>query len=177
MRKLLILLILIPWTAGAAMAQDYPKAEVSGDYMYMRLNPGGANCQGVGGSVAGNLNNWFGVVGDFSGCKVTGLASGTSAHAFNYLFGPRVTYRSYGSLTPYAHFLFGGERFSSSITGAGSASANAFAMALGGGADYKMSEHLAIRILHVEYFYTHFGGATQNNARIEAGIVYRWGGR
>lgn len=177
MRKLLILLVLTLCAAGAALAQDYPKAEVSGGYMYMRLNPGGANCHGGGGSFAANLNDWFGVVGDFSGCKVTGLVSGTSAHAFNYLFGPRVTYRSYGSLTPYAHFLIGGERFTSSLTGVGSASSNAFAMALGGGADYKMSEHLALRLIQVEYFYTHFGGATQNNARIQAGIVYRWGER
>jgi opacity protein-like surface antigen len=50
-------------------------------------------------------------------------------------------------------------------------------MALGGGADYKLTEHLARRVIQVEYLYTHFGGTRQHNARIESGVVYRWGGR
>jgi len=177
MRNFLILGVLILFLAAPAMAQDYPKAEVSGDYQYIRLNPGGSNCQGGAGSVAGNLNSWFGVVGEFGGCKITGQPSGTSAHALNYLFGPRVTYRSYGSLEPFAHVLLGGQRITASVSGVGSASTNSFAMALGGGADYKLTEHFALRLIQVEYLYTHFGGARQNNARIEAGIVYRWGGR
>jgi opacity protein-like surface antigen len=177
MRNLLILGVLSLIVAAPARAQYYPKAEVSGDYQYIRLNPGGSNCQGGAGSVAGNLNSWFGVVGEFGGCKITGQPSGTSAHALNYLFGPRVTYRSYGSLTPFAHVLLGGERITASATGFGSASSNSFAMALGGGADYKLTEHIALRLIQVEYLYTHFGGTRQNNARIEAGVVYRWGAR
>ncbi len=101
MRSLLILGVDILFIAAPAMAQETPKAEIFGGYQYLRLNPGGSNCQGGGGSVAGNLNNWFGVVGDFGACKVTGLPSGVSAHAINYLFGPKATYRSYGSLTPF----------------------------------------------------------------------------
>ena len=174
MRNLFILGVLILFMAAPALAQDYPRAEVSGDYQYIRLNPGGVNCQGAAGSAAGNLNSWFGVVGEFGGCKITGQPSGTSAHALNYLFGPRVTYRSYGRLTPFAHVLLGGQRDTFSVSGAGSASTNSFAMALGGGADYEMNGHVAIRLIQVEYFYTHFGGNRQNNARIEAGIVYRW---
>jgi opacity protein-like surface antigen len=181
MRKLLILLGLIVLIAGPACAQDYPKAEISGDYMYIRINPGGgasgANCHGVGGSVAGNLNDWFGVVGDFGGCRVSGLPSGVSSHAYTYLFGPRVSYRNTSPLTPYAQVLFGGERATASVSGVGSSSNNAFAMSLGGGADYSVNEHIAIRVIQVEYLYTHFGGARQNNARIEAGIVFRFGGR
>jgi opacity protein-like surface antigen len=177
MRNFLILGVLILFVAAPAWAQDYPKAEVSGDYQYLHLNPGGNNCQGGAGSVAGNLNDWFGVVGEFGGCKVTGQPAGVSAHALNYLFGPRVTYRSYGSLTPFAHILLGGQRDTVSLRGFGSTSTNSFAMALGGGADYKMTEHIALRLIQVEYFYTHFGGTRQNNARIEAGLVYRWGGR
>jgi opacity protein-like surface antigen len=120
------------------------------------------------------VNNWLGVTGDFGYCKVTGLPSGTSAHALNYLFGPRVTYRASGTLTPFAHVLFGGQHFG--VSGAGG-TANSFAMALGGGADYKLTEHVALRLIQVEYLYTHFAGTRQNNARIESGIVYRWGGR
>ncbi len=165
MRSLLRLGVVILFIAAPAMAQETPKAEIFGGYQYLRLNPGGSNCQGGGGSIAGNLNDWFGVVGDFGACKVTGLPSGVSAHAINYLFGPKVAYRSYGSLTPFAQVLFGGQHFG----GSGGASANSFAMTLGGGADYKFTEHVAIRLIQVEYMYTHFAGTRQNNARIEAG--------
>jgi len=181
MRNLLILLGLILILAGPACAQDYPKAEISGDYMYIRANPGGGasgqNCHGADGNIAGNLNDWFGVVGDFGGCRVTGLPSGVSAHAFTYLFGPRVSYRNSSPLTPFAQLLFGGERATASVSGVGSGSNNSFAFSLGGGADYRWNEHIAIRVIQVESLYTHFGGVRQNNARIEAGIVFRFGGR
>src|SRR5260370_36152412 len=111
MRKFMILVVLILVVVAPIRAQDYPKAEAFGGYQYIRLNPGGTNCQGVGGAVAGNVNNWLGVAGDFGYCKVTGLPSGTSAHAVNYLFGPRVTFRASGPLTPFAHVLFGGQPF------------------------------------------------------------------
>jgi opacity protein-like surface antigen len=175
MRKLLILMGLILFTAGSAVAQDYPKAEIFGGYQFIRLNPGGSNCQGGAGSVAGNLNHWFGVVGDFGACKVTGLPSGTSAHLVNYLFGPKLTYRSHGRLTPFAQVLFGGEHASGSASGIGSASDSSFAMAFGGGADFEMTNHVSLRLIQGEYLYTKFGGAHQNNARISAGVVYRWG--
>ena len=74
-------------------------------------------------STAAGAPDWLGVAGDFGSCKVTGLPSGVSAHAVNYLFGPRVTYRSYGSLTPFAHVLFGGQHFG----GTGGGTANSFA--------------------------------------------------
>src|SRR5467141_4057252 len=177
MRKLLILGVFILGVVVPVRAQDYPKAEVFGGYQYVRLNPGGTNCQGFGGAAAANLSNWLGVAGDLGYCRVTGLPSGISAHAINYMFGPRVTYRSYGSLTPFAHVLLGGERITASATGFGSASSNSFAMALGGGADYKLTEHVALRLIQLEYLYTHLGGTRQNNAPIEAGVVYRWGAR
>jgi opacity protein-like surface antigen len=106
---------------------------------------------------------------------VTGLPSGTSARLVNYLFGPKLTYRSRGKLSPFAQVLFGGERISGSAPGFASTSDSSFAMAFGGGADYEMTNHVAIRLIQAEYLYTKFGGTHQNNARISAGIVYRWG--
>jgi len=179
MRKLFILVAVILATAGSTVAQDFPKAEIFGGYQYIRLNPGGgatgANCQGGAGSVAGNLNHWFGVVGDFGACKITGQPSGTSAHLVNYLFGPKLTYRSHGRLSPFAQVLFGGERIGVSATGLGSTSDSSFAMTFGGGADYELTNHVSVRVIQAEYLYTKFGGTHQNNARISAGVVYRWG--
>src|SRR5712692_6813514 len=176
MRKLSILGGLILFAAVPAMAQDYPKGEVGGNYTYVRINPGGSNCQGGGGSVAGNLNHYFGVAGEFGGCKVTGL-SGGSAHVFSYLFGPRVTYRTHGGLEPFGEALVGGARLTATPTGGPSTSLNSFSFAVGGGADYKFSRSIAIRFIQADYVFTHFAGVKQNNVRIQAGIVFRFGGR
>lgn len=169
MRNVFILVVLILFAAAPTLAQETPQAELFGGYEYIRIS-GGNNCHGGGGNIAYNLNNWFGAVGDLAGCKVTGLPSGVSANAFNYLFGPRVSYRSFGSVTPFGQILLGGEHLG------GTFSDNAFAMTVGGGADYKFTDHVSFRG-QVEYLYTHFGGSGQNNTRIEAGIVYRWGSR
>jgi opacity protein-like surface antigen len=173
MRSLLMVGVLFFAVAGSAMAQDYPKGEVAGNYTYIRINPGGTDCHGGGGSGAYSLTNYLGVVGEFSGCKVTGLPSGVSAHTFTYLFGPRVTYRGYGRLEPFGEALFGGVH----VGATGGFSDNAFGMALGGGVDYKWKRNLAIRFIQADYLYTKFGNTHQNNFRLQAGIVYRFGGR
>ena len=185
MRRLLILCGFMLFVAGSALAQDQPKGEVAGNYTYIHLDTGGGgnlDCHGGGGSVAGNLNHYFGVVGEFSGCKVTGLPSGSgvTANAFSYLFGPRLTYRSGGRFEPFGEALFGGARTSFSGGGA-TITDNAFAMAIGGGVDYKMTRNVAIRLGQFDYLYTKFdngpGYTHQNNFRIQAGVVFRFGGR
>jgi opacity protein-like surface antigen len=187
MRKLSFLGGLILFAAVPAMAQDNPKGEVAGNYTYIRIKPGGGasdqDCHGGGGSAAWNANSYFGVVGEFAGCKVTGL-SGGSAHAFTYLFGPRLTYRASGKFEPFAEALFGGARLTITPSGGTSASQNGFALAVGGGADYKVTRSVAIRLIQFDYLYTkiNYGAGSglpdhQNNLRIQAGIVFRFGGR
>jgi opacity protein-like surface antigen len=180
MRKLLILGALTFLIVAPAKAQDYPKGEVAGVYSYVRFNPGGGlsgfNCHGGGGSVAGNLNSWFGVAGEFSGCKITGLPSGASASTYTYVFGPRITYRTTGKLEPFGEVLLGGSHATAS-GGGFSGSGNAFAVALGGGVDYKMTQHVAIRLIQADYLMNRSNGSTENDVRVQAGIVYRFGGR
>ncbi len=160
MRKLFVLMLLMLMCAGAALAQDAPKAEVAGNYTYIHFS-GGGNCNGASGSVTGYLNSWFGVTGDFGACHFGGGGS-----AQTYMFGPKVAYRSGGRVDPYFHLLFGGTH----VTGA-----SAFSMTLGGGFDYKLQDHFAIRVAQVEYYMTHFGGVRQNNFRFSAGVVIRIG--
>jgi opacity protein-like surface antigen len=178
MRKLFIVLGFALLATSVAQAQESRGMEVSGQYQFVRISPGqgapSSNCQGAGGTFAANLNSWVGLVGDVGGCKVTGLPTGFSSHEINYLFGPRFAYHNSGRMTPYAQVLFGGETLSASATGFGSASTNAFAMTFGGGADFKITRHLAFRAIQVEYLYTHFSGAKQNNMRIQSGLVYRF---
>jgi len=179
MRKLLILLVLALAGTSSARAQEDRGFEVSGNYQYLRFNPGngasGLNCQGGSGSGAAYLNAWLGVVGEFGACKVTGLPSGVSSHEMDYLFGPRVYFHSHRRVFPFVQGLFGGDRFSAGVAGVGSGSSNAFAAAVGGGADVTLTRHVSLRALQVDYFYTHFGGASQNNFRLQSGIVWRIG--
>ena len=183
MRKLLIagallgLGMLIP---GSVSAQEDKGFEVSGTYQYVRFNPGygspGFNCQGGAGSAGAYLTSRFGIIGEFGACKTTGLPSGMSSHQMNYLFGPRMYFpTSRGRLFPYVQALLGGARYSASVSGLGSESESAFAMAFGGGADITLSKHVTLRAAQFDYFFTHFGGEGQNNFRIQSGIVYRFG--
>jgi opacity protein-like surface antigen len=75
---------------------------------------------------------------------------------------------------PFVQALLGGEQFSAGATGFGSASSNAFAMTAGGGVDVTLTRHVSLRAIQVEYLYTHFGGASQNNLRLQSGIVWRF---
>jgi opacity protein-like surface antigen len=169
MRNLLITGILMLFAAGAACAQTAPKTEFFVGYEYQHLNPGGTGCHGLGLNLAYNLSDWLGGVGDFGICRQTGLPSGVSAHNINYLFGPKLTYRNFGKWNPFGQVLLGGQHVGTNV-----GSANSFAMTVGGGMDYQYNDRFSLRLVQVEYLYTHFGGATQNNARIEAGLVYTW---
>ena len=182
MRKCLILFGLVLLAAGSAMAQEGPNFEVAGTYQYVRINPGqGApseGCHGFGGNGAVNVNRWLGIVGDFGYCGVTGLPSGTSSHEINYLFGPRVSFRNYGRVTPYFQFLLGGDHATAKSTSGNttvSVSDSAFAFTLGGGLDARLTPHVSLRAIQFEYFPTRFGGTTQNNIRLQTGLVYRFG--
>lgn len=176
MRKVVGLMGLVLLLAGTTMAQETPQVEVSAGYSFVRDTSGGpgSNLHGGSGSIAGNLNNWFGVVGDFGGYKVTGLPSGLDARMFTYLFGPRLSYRQVRAMTPFAQVLVGGAHASARLGGV-SGSANAFAFTVGGGLDIRASEHVAIRLVQTEYLLTRFGNQRQDNVRFSAGIVFRFG--
>jgi opacity protein-like surface antigen len=179
MRNLLIMCGLLFIAAASANAQEGRGFEVSGDYQYVRINPGsgasGINCQGGAGTFGAYLTERIGIIGDVGGCKVTGLPSGATSHEINYLFGPRVYFPAHGRVFPYVQALFGGQQFSAGAMGLGSSSSNAFAMTAGGGVDVTLTRHVSFRAIQVEYLYTHFGGASQNNVRIQSGLVWRFG--
>ena len=113
-RKSFILIGLLFLAVGTAKAQEGRWLEVSGNYQYVRINPGngasGINCQGGSGSAGIYLQESFGVIGEFGACKVTGLTAGVTSHEMDFLFGPRLYFHSHGRLSPYVQSLFGSER-------------------------------------------------------------------
>jgi opacity protein-like surface antigen len=172
-------------SAVAANAQESaPKLDVFAGYSYLQANPGvtgvdSFHLHGGSASAAYNFSSWLSGVADF-GDYTNGniLRTGTSGTLSTYLFGPRVSYRHFRRITPFGQVLFGTAHANSNAFGTGS-SQNAFAMTAGGGVDYKLFDHLAIRPFQVEYLMTRFGEGTlgtrtQNNARISTGFVVRF---
>jgi hypothetical protein len=166
--------------AGTASQLD-----VAVDYSYVRANSASgissSNLQGGSASVTYIFRRHFGVVGDFGGYMFTGQPAGLSAQMYTYVFGPRYTFTKSEKFVPFAQALFGGGRLNASRAGV-QAGENGFAMALGGGLDIGLSRRFAIRAVQAEYLMTRFPNnagvsVTQNNFRISAGLVVRFGAR
>ncbi len=161
-----------------------------------------SNLNGGVGQGTFNLTHNIGLVAEIAGYRVSHLSdtiqngsstvtvSGDlSGSVLSYLFGPRVSFRGNERWTPFVQALFGGAHISDITSSASvfcapaasctvSQAENSFAMALGGGLDVKVANHLAVRLGQVEYFMTRFSGSgsasdTQSNFRYSAGIVIR----
>jgi len=176
-------LILFLAPAAALAAEDTPKAEVFGGYSYFRPVDRGAaiDLHGWNASVGYNVTDWLGVVGDFSGhygdpFDLPFVPFGIQTREHFFLGGPRFSARSGSRLTPFAQALFGGANSRLGGFGIGF-SRNAFAMAAGGGLDYRVGNHLSIRLVQADYVHTRFGGDKQNNVRLSAGVVWRIGSK
>lgn len=165
-----------------------PAGEVFAGYVFTRFNPPGPNFNVHGGigSIAGNVNDWFGLVAELSGSRVAGLPLGVGANIYSYLFGPQFSRRG-DRLTTFAHALFGAARLSvdNPSTQIGLISPlnatvhdNAFAAAFGLGFDIKLNKNVAWRVVQADYLLTKFRDGDndrQDNFRAATGLVFRFG--
>ena len=175
-----------------ALRKQPPVAEVGFSYSYTRVNPGGtlsgANANGGYGYVEYNVNKVLGLVADLGANRV-GNAGGVQLGetTFEYLFGPRFNWRK-SRFTPYVQVLVGGQRFSnglnpSSTTPRLASAQNNFAAAIGGGVDFKLTSHIAVKPIQVEYLAAEVSppgvnlNFVQNNLRYSAGVVFRFGSK
>jgi len=199
MKKLIVVLSLMLTCAFTAKAQaDYSKVDVFGGYSYVRLNlPGaGFNANGGSGQVTYNFNSIVGLTGDFGGYHVSAGNLNGSGTVFTYLFGPKFTYRE-GKWSPFVQTLFGGAWLGAGIsevcpgsairplggvTCGANTSLNSFSMALGGGTDYRFSDHVSFRLFDVDYLMTRFDvgrvvgttNHTQSNIRVSTGVIFHF---
>jgi hypothetical protein len=128
-------------------------------------NFGGWNAEGQY-----NLNGWFGVVADASGRYGTPITASSgsggfeplNAHAYTFMVGPVLSYRI-KRMTPFVHALFGWDRIYLSASALSpppnlvlSASTNYTDLAMGGGGglDYKLFRHAAVRVGQLDYIRT-----------------------
>jgi outer membrane immunogenic protein len=154
-------------------AQDTPKADIAAGYSFLWIGQGFTFfMNGGSGSVALNLNNCLGAVGDFGAYRAD---PGVSLTAETYTFGPRFSYRKWERLTPFAQVLVGGQHTSAATTGFTNAS-NAFAFGAGGGTDIGLDHagKFALRP-QLEYFGFRANGNTTGTVRFALGVVFRIG--
>jgi opacity protein-like surface antigen len=155
-----------------------------------------------------NANRWVGIAADFGGrygspigvFSSSGVSGVPNGNGYSFLAGPVLSYRTKSRVTPFVHALFGLDRSSlsgSTITGlpvsvtAAPTSSSDFAVALGGGVDYKVTRRLAIRVGQVDFYHTSlnlnkfydsaFGiglfqslATHEDNWRLSAGVVMRF---
>ena len=195
-------LLIVLFSVAPLRAQD--KFEVFGGYSYFRASwtatgqtcpPGIPPCSTVTVTSHPNLNGWegsveykplkdVGFVADFGGNygSLPGSSGGGSLHNNTYLFGPRVFLP--GRISPFVHVLAGAAHQStgngstnSGITFFPAHSTTAFALALGGGVDYKVlgpDVGIALRLVQFDYVGAHSGLSFRNQARISTGLVFHF---
>lgn len=173
-------LIALSALAGGAFAQSPAESEkeapfeLFGGYSY--LHEGGNGFNGWTATLIGNVNRWFGIAADFDGHYRSGTEDGAaiSEHENGFTFGPHFALHNRSRVTPFAFTLVGGAH-SSVQTDRGGATANGFAMNLGGGLDVRVNERLSARVIQVDAAYTRFNGAGTTAPRISAGMVLHFG--
>jgi len=163
--------------------------EVSLGYNYIHLGDAGfepKNLHGLDVSAFVNLNSWLALGGDF----MADFGHRTQRFFFTdvdfdsqryiYVFGPRVTVWQNPKFRVFAEALAGGvhaEAEASVGSFSRTASADAFAMAVGAGFDWRFTRHFSWRVVQGDYLPTHLGSDWQDNFRASTGIVYSFGGR
>jgi hypothetical protein len=178
-------IVLALFFAATTQAQERQVIDVAVSYSYVRYNPATSGIKnfsmnGGSGSVALNFNSWLSGVADVGGySKHNILGNGVSGSLSTYLFGPRVTLNRYGRVTPFGQVLLGiahtGGRY---LTTGGSQTP--FAAAIGGGIDWRWTNHIRLRAGEVDYLLTHFEEVTnantqvQSNLRVSSGLVFRF---
>ncbi len=174
---------------------------------------GGFDMNGGSAQFIYNFNHRFSAVADIGAVtkQNVGIINADNTTTF-YMFGPRVSYHNHSRFTPYAQIVFGGATRAVSrqldvLTGANipvfpvatpqnlfpganteitaqvSATQTAFAMAVGGGLDWKISKRFAFRPVSVDYVLTRFpsfltgNNSNQNSIRASAGFTFLFGAR
>ena len=113
MRIVVSLLAFLSLCGVAAQAQETPKVDVFAGYSYVRANPGPTSgdsfsLNGGEASVTYHFRDLVSGVADFAGYHNGNiLGTGVDGTLSTYLFGPRISYRSYKHFTPFAEALFG----------------------------------------------------------------------
>ena len=169
--RFIVALLLLPLPA---LAQGTPKVEVFGGYSHLvgDVNDTSFNLNGVDFSVTENVNRWFGGTLDFS--SHFGTEAGFKVNSETITYGPVFSYRKNPSVVPFAHALLGAVRGGDEYLSI-SQPEYRFGVLAGGGVDLKVSKRISVRLIQADYLLTRFSSSRQDNLRLSAGLVFRFG--
>jgi opacity protein-like surface antigen len=196
MSKPIIATFLIAFSAFVLQAQtgnELPKNQFFAGYSFhsadintLTIDPHRTAQNGANLEYTRNLTRHIGLTGDASvhfhrDSRSTGVGVFKSQRDQYFLLGG-IQLRPGNSerLRPFAHALFGASLFRGFTSDSRPAGivytfddATSFAMALGGGVDFRVSKRIDWRLIQVDYTPTFFGSGRQNNFRISSGIVFK----
>lgn len=191
MRPALVALILglLPYSVlSQVVAANGPVVNAAVGYSYLDVSLARDSRVGLNGAdvnLSVDFRSQFGLkldIGYARGSNV--LGSGRHADVLSYLAGPVVYPIHHRKWTAYAEALVGAARVTGPIPSANGflgAYVNKLAWVLGGGLEYNLSSSWAFRAgpgyLHTLYYTTPTRISGQNNVRVVAEIVHRFGGR
>jgi outer membrane immunogenic protein len=185
---LLVLLLALPWALHAqaismnGSSDDIPRLQIGANYNYFHANapPGQCGCfsfNGGSGTVVYNITpRWAGVADLMLGHANNVNNTGQNITIFNYLFGPRYTYRSKSRFVPYGQVMLGGAKEDVNIVF--DINRNAFGVLAGGGVTTQLKHKFGLTIIEGDWIYTRIPNAVnnrQNDLRIATGITYHFG--
>jgi len=162
-----------------------PVLETSAGYTFVHANapPGQCGCfsaNGGYGSLVFNMPHGLSLVADLTAIHANNISNTTqSVTVFNYLFGPRYSFRTLSRrYLPYAQVLGGGSQELSSYTAI--YNPKGAALSVGGGVSTTLNSHFGWTILEADWVHSWIPNAhnnLQNDLRVSSGITFRLGPR
>ena len=159
--------------------------EVGLGFDYLRVPDAIAkNMYGFDLSLFVNVNSWLSLGGEFTGGfgtekeKVFFREVTVHENRIAYLFGPRVNVWRKKDWKFFLEALGGGGHGHIEATVFGvrrTASADAFAAAIGGGAEWQFFPHWSWRVVEADYQPVHFSGTWEDEWRFSSAICYSFG--
>ena len=171
----IVTVVAITFSAVPGFAQEEaPKYEFFGGFSVMSLDKDkellDGSVKGWDTSFAFNLNERLAVVADVSG-MYNSIENVNDSSIKRHLFLGGVQYtKRYEKLNVFGEVLAGFARASLSVRSNGDGY-NGFAMAIGGGVDWKINEKIGWRIAKIDYLPIRWDGATTNHMRFSTGIL------
>jgi opacity protein-like surface antigen len=137
--------------------------------------------QGGSAELGFNLIHGIGVAGDYTGTHASSIGnSGVPLTLTVITFGPRYRWHAEKRISIYGEGLIGVASGSNSVfpgVSGATSNANNWAWQAGGGFDFRVTRHLALRALDIGYLHTELPNATnnaQNILRLGAGLALRF---
>lgn len=187
-RAALLAVMLVACLLAANPAGAQSAFDVGAGYSYVHTNAPAGDCgcfsmNGGNGWLGFHLGHGVAIVGEVAVQHAGNIANtGADLTLTSFLAGPRYTVDAFGRLQPFAQVLLGGAHASGGLSpsNSGYGSSNSFAAIAGGGLEVWLNERIALRAIEADYYYTGFNNGAndrQNNLRIGAGLVIRFGNR